>query len=96
MFRPEIKIVDCTIRDGGLANDSKFELDMVRNVYRAICQSGVDYVELGYRNSKEMFSPSEFGLWRFCDEDVLRKVVEGIDPGSTKITVMQDAHKAKA
>jgi 4-hydroxy 2-oxovalerate aldolase len=56
----------------------------------------VDYVELGYRNSKEMFPPSEFGLWRFCDEDVLRKVVEGIDPGSTKITVMQDAHKAKA
>jgi len=96
MFRPEIKVIDCTIRDGGLANDSKFELDMVRNVYRAICAAGVDYVELGYRNSKEMFPPSEYGLWRFCDEDVLQKVVEGIDPGGTKITVMQDAHKAKA
>ena len=96
MFRPEIKVVDCTIRDGGLANDSHFELQTVRDVYRAVCASGVDYVELGYRNSKEMFPPSEFGPWRFCDEDVLKKVVEGIDPGTTQITVMQDAHKAKA
>ena len=96
MFRPEIKVVDCTIRDGGLANDSKFPLETVRNVYRAVCESGVDYVELGYRNSKKMFSTSEFGPWRFCDEDQLQKVVEGIDPGNTQITVMQDAHKATA
>ncbi len=96
MFRPEIKVVDCTIRDGGLANDSKFSLETVRNVYRAVCAAGIDYVELGYRNSKEMFSPAEFGPWRFCDEDQLQKVVEGIDPHDTKITVMMDAHKASA
>jgi len=94
MFRPEIKVVDCTIRDGGLANDSYFTLETVRGVYAAICAAGVDYVELGYRNSKKMFSPQEFGPWRFCDEEHLRKVVEGIDPRGTKISVMQDAHKA--
>jgi 4-hydroxy 2-oxovalerate aldolase len=96
MYRPEIKVVDCTIRDGGLSNDSHFTLETVRAVYEAVCKAGVDYVELGYRNSKKMFSPDEFGAWRFCDEDMLRKATDGIDPGETKIAVMQDAHKALA
>ena len=94
MYRPEIRVVDCTIRDGGLANDSHFELETVRAVYKAICDAGVDYVELGYRNSKEMFDPAEFGPWRFCDEKDLRRATDGIDPGGTKVAVMQDAHKA--
>ena len=96
MFRPQIKVVDCTIRDGGLANNSNFELETVRAVYKACCEAGVDYVELGYRNSKKMFSPEKFGPWRFCDEEALKKVIDGIDPRATKISVMQDAHKADA
>ena len=96
MFRPEIKVVDCTIRDGGLSNDSHFTLETVRAVYEAICKAGIDYVELGYRNSKKMFSPDEFGPWRFCDENMMRKATDGIDPRDTKIAVMQDAHKALA
>ncbi len=94
MFRPEIKVVDCTIRDGGLSNDSHFTLDTVRAVYRAVVEAGVDYVELGYRNSKKMLSTEEFGPWRFCDENHLRDAVEGIDPRDTKISVMMDSHKS--
>ena len=29
-YRDEIKVVDCTIRDGGLMNDSKFPDEVVR------------------------------------------------------------------
>jgi len=96
VFRPEIKVLDCTIRDGGLANDSHFDLEIVRAVYRACCEARIDYVELGYRNSKEMFSPDEFGPWRFCDEEDLRRATDGIENPGTKIAVMQDAHKAVA
>jgi 4-hydroxy 2-oxovalerate aldolase len=96
MYRPEIKVVDCTIRDGGLANNSYFEMDTVRAVYAACCAAGIDYVELGYRNSKEMFSPDKFGPWRFCDEEQLKRVTDGIDPRGTIVSIMQDAHKAKA
>ena len=95
MFRPEIKVIDCTIRDGGLVNNSNFTLESVRSVYKAVCAAGVDIVELGYRNSKEQFSPKEYGAWRFCDEDMLRKAVEGVST-TTKLAVMQDAHKAHA
>jgi len=96
VFRPRIKVLDCTIRDGGLANDSHFSLETVRAVYRACCEAGIDYVELGYRNSKEMFSPKEFGCWRFCDEEDLRRATDGIENPGTKIAIMQDAHKATA
>ncbi len=95
MYRPEIKVIDCSIRDGGLMNNSNFSVDMVRGVLKAVNESGADIVELGYRNSKEFFSPKEYGPWRFCDEDVLRKATEGIDL-RIKIAVMQDAHKAVA
>jgi len=93
MYRQEITVVDCTIRDGGLMNNSKFPFDMVRAVYKAICDSGVDIVELGYRNSKEMFSTEEYGPWRFCDDENLKKVVDGIE-SKTKLSVMMDAHKS--
>jgi 4-hydroxy 2-oxovalerate aldolase len=32
-YRPEIKIVDCTIRDGGLMNNHHFDDQIVKAVY---------------------------------------------------------------
>lgn len=93
MERTRVTVVDCTIRDGGLMNNSKFDLETVRAVFSACCRAGVDYCELGYRNSREMFDPKEYGVWRFCDEEDLRRATEGIDRGRTKVAVMMDAHK---
>jgi 4-hydroxy 2-oxovalerate aldolase len=95
MFRPQIKVCDCTIRDGGLMNNSKFTLETVRSIYSACSNAGVDIIELGYRNSKEHFSPEKYGAWRFCDEDMLQKATQGITK-TARIAVMQDAHKANA
>lgn len=95
MYRPQINVVDCTIRDGGLMNNSRFSLETVRAVYKAVSESGVDIIELGYRNSKKMFSPDNYGAWRFCDEDMLKKAIAGVEK-TAKLAVMQDAHKAYA
>jgi 4-hydroxy 2-oxovalerate aldolase len=95
MYRPQIKVIDCTIRDGGLMNNSHFTFETVRAVYKAVCAAGVDIVEIGYRNSKQMFSPEKFGQWRFCDDEVLKRLVDGVET-KTKLAVMQDAHKAVA
>jgi 4-hydroxy 2-oxovalerate aldolase len=65
-------------------------------VYKTACDAGLDYVELGYRNSDKMFSREKFGAWRFCDEKDLQAATEGIDKKNTKVAVMQDAHKAFA
>ena len=73
MYRPEIKVIDCTIRDGGLMNDWHFSKEMVKDVFHGLAQAGVDYIELGYKVDKKQFSPEEFGPWRFCDEEALRE-----------------------
>jgi 4-hydroxy 2-oxovalerate aldolase len=43
-----------------------------------------------------MFSIDEYGPWRFCDEENLKKIVNGIKSEKTKIAIMQDVHKAAA
>ena len=87
MYRPEIRIVDCTIRDGGLMNDHRFSTELVRKVFDACAKAGVDYCELGYRADKSQFSTSDFGPWKFCDEEDLRSVAYECD---TKVSVMAD------
>ncbi len=87
MYRPEIRIVDCTIRDGGLMNDHRFSTELVRKVFDACAKAGVDYCELGYRGDKRQFSTSDFGPWKFCDEEDLRSVAYECD---TKVSVMAD------
>ncbi len=89
MFRPQIKVIDCTIRDGGLMNKHDFSDHFVRETYRALSEAGIDYMEIGYKNSKKLFSEKEFGKWKFCDDDHIRKITEGIT-SNTKISVMVD------
>lgn len=89
MYREKIKVLDCTIRDGGLMNNHDFDYRFVREVYRSLSEAGVDYMEIGYRNSKKLFSPKEFGLWKFCDDDEIRRIIDGIE-SRTKISIMVD------
>ncbi|MCX5748884.1 MAG: aldolase catalytic domain-containing protein [Candidatus Saganbacteria bacterium] len=89
MYRPEIKVLDCTIRDGGLINEHLFEDKFVKAVYRASSAAGVDYVELGYRLSKKQYSPDKFGRSKFCDEDFLKEMIDGVKNGA-KIATMVD------
>ncbi len=89
MFNRDIKVVDCTIRDGGLINKWQFPVEMVRKVFQAINASGVDYMELGYRASKKMFDPKEYGLWRFTEDNMVRDVI-GDTQTDMKLGVMVD------
>jgi len=92
-YRPEIKLVDCTIRDGGLMNNHLFGDETVADVYQACVNSGIDYMEIGYKNSKRIFSPSEHGAWKFCTEDDIRRIV-GDNDTPLKLSAMADAEKS--
>jgi 4-hydroxy 2-oxovalerate aldolase len=89
MFKPEIKVLDCSIRDGGLINQWQFTDAFVRATYQALCAAGVDYVEIGYKASKTQFDPEKFGKWRFCNDDDVRRVLDGIEPVA-KLACMVD------
>jgi 4-hydroxy 2-oxovalerate aldolase len=91
-FRPEIKVMDCTIRDGGLMNDHQFSEAFVRAVYEADSAAGVDYMEFGYKAAKRLYAQDKFGAWKFCDEEDIRRVVGDKNP-SPKISVMADVER---
>ncbi len=91
-YRPEIKILDCTIRDGGLMNDHQFDDAAVRAVYSACVQAGIDYMELGYKASRRIFASGTHGKWKFCTEDDMRRIV-GDNDTPLKLAVMADAER---
>jgi len=93
MYRPQIRVLDCTIRDGGLINKHQFEFDLVRRLYQTLAAAGVDYMEVGYKNSDKLFSRDEFGPWKFCDDDLLWRVRDGVENGP-KMSVMVDIGRA--
>ncbi|MBN1444922.1 MAG: aldolase catalytic domain-containing protein [Candidatus Omnitrophica bacterium] len=91
-YRPDIKVLDCTIRDGGLMNKHLYDDAVVKKIYQTCVEAGIDYIEFGYKSSKKIYSPAEFGPWKFCDEDSIRRIVEK-NKGPIKISVMADAER---
>ncbi len=91
-YRPDIKVLDCTVRDGGLINNHHFDDDFVKAVYAANVAAGVDYMELGYKGDKALYSPSKHGPWKHSDEELLRRIV-GDNPSELKLAVMADAER---
>jgi 4-hydroxy 2-oxovalerate aldolase len=91
-YRPDIKVLDCTIRDGGLITNHQFDDAFVKAVYDANVAAGIDYMEFGYKGSKEIYPPSEHGPWKHCDEAALRRIV-GDNDTDLKIAVMADAER---
>ncbi|MCQ2526088.1 MAG: aldolase catalytic domain-containing protein [Lachnospiraceae bacterium] len=88
-YRPEIKVLDATIRDGGLVNDFFFTDEFVKELYQTNVKAGVDYMEFGYRASKEMFDETKFGKWKFATDEDIRSIV-GENNTDLKISIMAD------
>lgn len=88
-YRPDVKVVDATLRDGGLVNDFYFTDEFVKDLYQTNIKAGVDYMELGYKADKTMFDESKFGKWKFCDDDAIRAVL-GDNDSALKLAVMAD------
>ncbi len=88
-YRPDIKVFDATIRDGGLVNSFRFSDEFVKALYLANLRAGVDYMEFGYLASKDIFKEEDFGDWKFCEESSLRRIV-GSNETDMKIAVMAD------
>ncbi len=88
-YRAGVRVVDATMRDGGLVNDFYFSDDFVKALYHTNIRAGVDYMEFGYKASKEMFDVNKFGKWKFSNDDDIRAIV-GDNDTDLKIAVMAD------
>lgn len=88
-YRPDIKVIDCTLRDGGLVNNFGFTDEFAKDLYMTCIKAGVDYMEFGYKADTEIFAPDKFGKWKFCNEKDIRAIV-GDNKTDLKISVMAD------
>ena len=87
--REDIKVFDCTIRDGGLVNNYHFSDEFVKAHYETCVAAGVDYMEIGKNVSPTIMSEAEYGPWNFCKEEDIRRIV-GENNTNMKIAVMSD------
>jgi 4-hydroxy 2-oxovalerate aldolase len=89
MSEKHAQILDCTIRDGGLVNNWEFSEDFVRNLYEGLNEAGVEYMEIGYKNSPKLLKGADqAGPWRFLDDDFLKKVIK--QKLNTKLSALVD------
>ena len=93
-YRPDIKVLDATIRDGGLVNNFAFTDEFVRNLYQTNLRAGVDVMEIGYLADPELFDESKFGKWKFCHEDAIRSVLGDLVSPEMQLAVMADVGRA--
>jgi 3-dehydroquinate synthase len=70
-----VKLLDCTLRDGGYVNDWKFTDQQVTECYSACSDAGLDYMEIGFRNRRTESNLRRYGSTFFCTEEFLNKVI---------------------
>lgn len=79
-----VNVLDCTLRDGGYYNDWDFDGGLVDRYLHGIVQSGVQYLELGFRSpDKQGFA----GRFKYCTDDLIDRIVPENAP---RIAVMID------
>ena len=88
--RESIRVIDATLRDGGIVNDFFFTDEFVKELYKTNIEAGVDYMEVGYKASKKLFDKSKFGKWKFCDDEDIVKVIGDNAEKKVKLAVMAD------
>ena len=80
-----IRLLDCTLRDGGHVIDGKFGEDTIKSIIERLVEAGVDIIEVGF-------------LWKtFCDKDTARyydindvKRILPQNKGNSKFSLMAD------
>ena len=80
-----IKILDCTLRDGGYYNNWDFSVELINDYLKATAAAGVDCVELGFR----FFDKSTFkGHCAYTTDEFLENLKI---PKKLKVAVMVNA-----
>lgn len=88
-MKKDAKVIDCTLRDGGIMNNWDFSIESARKIYQAAVKANVEIIEIGYRVSKKIFNPENHGIWKFCDENDITNMIDG-SKDNIDIAVMAD------
>ena len=63
----KIKILDCTLRDGGIVTNFYFGKNIIQSIINGLCSAGIDYIELGYLES-EIHRTEDYVIYNHIEE----------------------------
>jgi 4-hydroxy 2-oxovalerate aldolase len=86
-----VKILDCTLRDGGYVNSWKFGEDLINKIVGSLTSSSIDIIEIGYLNDKAESDPSSV---LFCTMDDVARIIPK-NRGNSEFVVMADVNQVK-
>ena len=65
----KLKVLDCTLRDGGYYNNWKFSKSQILEYLDSIHQSNIDFIEIGFRFFNQN---SDYGKLAFSDDNFIK------------------------
>lgn len=83
----QIKLLDCTLRDGGYINDWNFGHDNLINIFERLISAGVDLLEIGFLDERRPFDRNRS---IFPDTSCADRIYGRLDKGSTHLVGMID------
>lgn len=57
MAQFEIKLLDCTLRDGGYINDWEWGFDSAKDIIYSLVKAGIEIIEVGFLRNVESYNP---------------------------------------
>jgi 4-hydroxy 2-oxovalerate aldolase len=83
----DIKLLDCTLRDGGYVNDWKFGHDNLISVFERLVDSNVDIIEVGFLDDRRPFDKDRSIM---PDTASVEKIYGGLDRKNAMVVGMID------
>lgn len=71
-----VKLLDCTLRDGGYINDWEFGHGVITGMYKRLDEAGADYIEVGFLDDRREF---DINRTIMPNTDAINKIYGGIE-----------------
>jgi 4-hydroxy 2-oxovalerate aldolase len=82
-----IRILDCTLRDGGFVNDWNFGIGSIENIIARLDKAGIDIVEIGFIDKRRQYDVNRSIV---PDTDSIKPIFENLDISNSMIVAMID------
>lgn len=82
-----IKLLDCTLRDGGYLNDWEFGGDNIARIFEGLVSAEVDIIEIGFLDERRNF---DINRTIMPNEEAVRRIYGDIGTGRSMVVGMID------
>ena len=82
-----LRLLDCTLRDGGYLNDWEFGHDTLLNVFERLVGARVDVIEIGFLDARRPFDVNRSIM---PTTSSVNQIYKGIDKGNSMVVGMID------